>query len=287
MDKVQRVGLVPHRTRLDAQRLAERAASWLTSRDVSVRIPRSDAAEGAFSEYLIDDDKFAAACDVVVSVGGDGTMLRAASLSFSGSLPLLGINAGRLGYLAEVEPENLDESLGRLIAGDYEIDERTVLAVTVNSSGPANGTWWALNEAVLEKEAPGRLVHIGIEINKAFFTTYAADGVVIATSTGSTAYSFSAGGPIAFPQHQCILLTPVSPHMLFDRSLILGTQEEIKCTITDDRGVVIITDGREIGRLTMGDSVVCTGADKPVRMITLGTRDFHQILKAKFGLADR
>ena len=96
MDKVQRVGLVPHRTRLDAQRLAERAASWLTSRDVSVRIPRSDAAEGAFSEYLIDDDKFAAACDVVVSVGGDGTMLRAASLSFSGSLPLLGINAGRL-----------------------------------------------------------------------------------------------------------------------------------------------------------------------------------------------
>jgi NAD+ kinase len=192
-----------------------------------------------------------------------------------------------LGYLAEVEPENLDESLGRLIAGDYEIDERTVLAVTVNSSGPANGTWWALNEAVLEKEAPGRLVHIGIEINKAFFTTYAADGVVIATSTGSTAYSFSAGGPIASPQHECILLTPVSPHMLFDRSLILGTQEEIKCTITDDRGVVIITDGREIGRLTMGDSVVCTGADKPVRMITLGTRDFHQILKAKFGLADR
>jgi NAD+ kinase len=140
---------------------------------------------------------------------------------------------------------------------------------------------------VIEKIRAGRLARLEVEINGTFFTTYAADGVIVATPTGSTAYSFSARGPIVSPRHRCLLLTPVSPHMLFDRSLVLDEEEELRFTVADDRNVLLTLDGRELGDLNAGDTVTCTGGPKPARIVTFGPRDFHQILKAKFGLADR
>ena len=140
---------------------------------------------------------------------------------------------------------------------------------------------------MLEKVHTGRLARLDVEINGTFFTTYAADGVIVATPTGSTAYSFSARGPIVSPRHRCLLLTPVSPHMLFDRSLVLAAEETLRFSVCDDRSVVLTADGRELGELAAGDSVSCTGGPLPARIVTLGPRDFHQILKAKFGLADR
>src|SRR5687768_10632354 len=161
-----------------------------------------------------------------------------------------------------------------------------VLEVAV-ASDAAPGRWWALNEVVIEKEQHGRLVRLDVSINGAFFTTYAADGVIVATPTGSTAYSFSARGPIVSPQHRCLLLTPVSPHMLFDRSLVLDAGEELRFRVEDDRGVALALDGTVRGQLERGDTVTCTGGPRPARIVTFGPRDFHQILKAKFGLADR
>jgi len=157
----------------------------------------------------------------------------------------------------------------------------------VASSGPANGRWWALNEAVLEKAQSGRVARLDVLINGAFFTTYAADGVIVSTPTGSTAYSFSARGPIVSPRQRCILLTPVSPHMLFDRSLVLGGEEELGFVVVDERTVVLTLDGRELGLIETGATVRCSSGPRPARIVTLGPRDFHQILKAKFGLADR
>ncbi len=140
---------------------------------------------------------------------------------------------------------------------------------------------------MLEKPHPGRLVRLDVAINGAVFTSYAADGVIVATPTGSTAYSFSARGPIVSPRVRCLLLTPVSPHMLFDRSLVLDADEELTLTVTDDRTVLLTIDGRARGVLATGDTVRCTGGPRPARLVTFGPRDFHQILKAKFGLADR
>jgi NAD+ kinase len=200
---------------------------------------------------------------------------------------VLGVNVGQLGYLAEVEPGDLDAVLERLLADEFDVEERMVLEVTVGSRGAASGRWFALNEAVIEKARTGRLARLEVTINGTFFTTYAADGVIIATPTGSTAYSFSARGPIVSPRHRCILLTPVSPHMLFDRSLVLDAEEELRFTVTDDRNVVLTLDGVEAGELAAGDTVTCTAGPKPARVVTFGPRDFHQILKAKFGLADR
>ena len=214
-------------------------------------------------------------------------MLRTVDLAYECGAAVLGVNVGQMGYLTEVEPEDLDDALARLIAGEFEVEERMVLEVVVQSRGGTEGRWWALNEAVIEKSAAGGWSDSRSAINGAFFTTYAADGVIIATPTGSTAYSFSARGPIVSPRHRCLLLTPVSPHMLFDRSLVLDPEEELRFVITDERSALAHARrprARPARRRRHGH--VHRGP-KPARIITFGPRDFHQILKTKFGLADR
>jgi NAD+ kinase len=281
------VGLVPHRDRSDAHALAARASQWLTERGVEVRIPADDAVACGLSGLACDAEAFTLGLDLVISLGGDGTMLRTVDLVYEAGAAVLGVNVGQMGYLTEVEPVDLEDALVRLMAGEFAIDERMVLEVVVGSKGSASGRWWALNEAVIEKARTGRLARLEVAINGSFFTTYAADGVIVATPTGSTAYSFSARGPLVSPRHRCLLLTPVSPHMLFDRSLVLDADEELRFTIVDNRSVVVTLDGRELGELESGDTVTCTGGPKSARVVTFGPRDFHQILKAKFGLADR
>ncbi len=275
--RVRAVGLVPHPNRETAAELARHASTRLGGHGIEVRCPTGDDGTALDATGL----------DVVISLGGDGTMLRAVDLAYEAGVPVLGVNVGQMGYLTEIEPDDFDAALDRLVAGDYEVAERMVLEITVESAGSAKGRWFALNEAVLEKVHTGRLARLEVEINGTFFTTYAADGVIVATPTGSTAYSFSARGPIVSPRQRCLLLTPVSPHMLFDRSLVLAAEETLRFVVIDDRSVVLTADGRELGELAAGDAVSCRGGALPARIVTLGPRDFHQILKAKFGLSDR
>jgi NAD+ kinase len=284
--ELRTVGLVPHPHRDLACELAVRAATWFAGQGIAVRVPAGDVPD-ALRDLAAENDDFAAGLDLAISLGGDGTMLRTVDLVYETGAAVLGVNVGQMGYLTEVEPSALDESLARLVGGDYEIDERMVLEVVVGSDGPATGRWWALNEAVIEKSRAGRLARLDVAINGAPFTTYAADGVIVATPTGSTAYSFSARGPIVSPRVRCLLLTPVSPHMLFDRSLVLDADEELRFTVDADHQVVLTLDGRDLGLLEPGDTVSCTAGPKPARIVTFGRRDFHQILKAKFGLPDR
>ncbi|MFN8036083.1 MAG: NAD(+)/NADH kinase [Acidimicrobiia bacterium] len=281
------VGIVPHPERPAALELAVEIAQRLREQSVEVRLLGDGPATPRYAEPGVAPEEFVTGLDLAISLGGDGTMLRAVDLVYASGAAVLGVNVGQLGYLTEVEPEDLDQALDRLLRGDYEVAERMVLQVAVRSQGAAAGNWWALNEATLEKVKPGRLARLGVSINGAFFTTYAADGVIVATPTGSTAYSFSARGPIVSPRHRCLLLTPVSPHMLFDRSLVLGPEEELAFAVRDDRSVLLTIDGRELGELAAGDDVTCRAGAEPARMVTFGPRDFHQILKAKFGLPER
>ncbi|HLF41016.1 MAG TPA: TlyA family rRNA (cytidine-2'-O)-methyltransferase [Acidimicrobiia bacterium] len=282
---VTAVGIVAHRGR--GRAVAERAVSWLEAAGAEVRVPAPDAAALGLERHATDPDKFASGLGLTLSLGGDGTMLRAVDLVAAEGVPVLGVNVGQLGFLTEIEPDQLEAGLEKLMAGDYQISERMVLRVDVRSSGPAAGTWLALNEAVLEKVSSGHLVRLGVSINGKFFTTYAADGLIVATPTGSTAYNFSARGPIVSPSHRCLVLTPVSPHMLFDHSLVFGPDEQLAFEVTGSPPVGLILDGREVGRLAEGDTVHCTQGPRPARLVTFAPRDFHQVLKAKFGLADR
>ncbi|MBV8951690.1 MAG: NAD(+)/NADH kinase [Actinobacteria bacterium] len=271
------VGLVTHPNRDDASRLADELEKRLRSGGLDVRRWH----EGGDLEQFVDG------LDLAVSLGGDGTMLRTVDLVYESGAAVLGVNVGHLGYLTEVEPDQLAVAADRIIAGDFTVTERMVLQVVVESKGTAGGRWWALNETVLEKENPGRIIRVAVDINGTFFTSYAADGLIVATPTGSTAYSFSARGPIVSPRHRCLLLTPVSPHMLFDRSLVLDADEELSFTVLEPQRCALTIDGLAIGELDCGDRVSCTGGPRPARVVTFGPRDFHQILKAKFGLADR
>jgi NAD+ kinase len=203
-------------------------------------------------------------------------------------VPVIGVNVGQLGYLTEVEPAGLRMALKRFLAGSYEVEERMLLDVAVEGAeGEAAPSHLALNEAVLEKTPMGHTVRLGVSVDGETFTPYAADGLIVATPTGSTAYAFSARGPIVEPTHRCLLLTPVSPHMLFDRSLVLAPTATVRLEVLGDRAATLSVDGSNLGTLRPGDAIRCTAGPGSARFVTFGPRDFLHILKTKFGLSDR
>jgi NAD+ kinase len=280
------VGLIPHRERALSHSLAQTAAAWFLERDVEVRVPRDEAEAAGLAHLACDAEKFVPGLDLVISLGGDGTMLYTVQLVYPDPVPILGVNAGQLGYLTALEPDELEPALPRLLAGDFSVSERMMLEVALTTADGVRCEY-ALNETVLEKREAGHLVRFDLSINGSAFTTYAADGVIVATATGSTAYSFSARGPIVSPALRCLVLTPISPHMLFDRSLVLAATEELDFVVTGSREVIATMDGRRVAQLAVGDRVTCRAADEPLRLAQLRPRDFHQILKAKFALPDR
>ena len=279
------IGFIAHHERSEAATIAREAIGRLIGEGHQVR---TLAGEGgpALSEWAVDAGNLAQGLDLAVSVGGDGTMLRTVDLVCGAGVPVLGVNVGHLGYLSAVEPDGLDGALRRFLDGQYEIEERMTLQVAVTRSGTTT-THAALNEAVVEKTVSGHTVRLGVQVNGEPFTTYAADGVIVATPTGSTAYNLSARGPIVSPRHRALLVTPVSPHMLFDRTLVLDQSETVDLTVIDGRQAALVLDGRDTGVLEAGDVVSCSAGPVDARLVSFGRRDFHRILKAKFGLADR
>ncbi len=286
------VGLIVHEHRPEAAQLAREAARWLTLGRHRVRLPKDDAETVGLPEFGCPPEEFGAGLDLAVTLGGDGTILRAVNLVSRHGVPLLGVNLGRLGYLADLEPEGLTDALERMVAGHFTIEERMMLSVFVQRAGeppvipPIGGDLWALNEVVVERPAAGHTVHVAVEVEDRFWTTYAADGLIVATPTGSTAYAFSAGGPIVSPNVRALIMTPVSAHMPFDRSLIVDAGDAVRIEVTD-RPAAVVIDGREVGTLEKGDAIICTEAPGSARFVSLGPRDFYGILKSKFGVADR
>jgi len=283
------VALVVHNDRSSAANLARDIARWLAERGHTVRLLPSDAEVVGRADLKVDPAQLTDGCDVAVSLGGDGTMLRTVDLVAAADIPVIGVNLGQLGYLTEVDPARLRDALGQFFAGDYQIEERMLLSVRVDapSGGVEADAAFALNEAVIEKTESGHTVRLDVTINDHFFTPYATDGVIVATPTGSTAYAFSARGPIVAPTHRALLLTPVSPHMLFDRTLVLEPGTELRITVAGHRPAALSVDGRMLGQLRRGDGIVATAAGHAARLVIFSPRDFHQILKSKFGLSDR
>ena len=190
--------------------------------------------------------------DLVVSVGGDGTFLRAARVAAEADCPVLGVKVGRLGFLTEIEPGTGARDLIRAaLAGSARVEER--LAVTAE---PADGgsfpTQWALNEIMVEKWTRHRLVRLAVDVDDEYVTTFSADGVIVATPTGSTAYSFSARGPIVSPRVPCLVLTPIAAHMVFDRSFVPGAGQQVTLEVVADEPGILSADGREGIELPVG-----------------------------------
>lgn len=268
-----------HSDRPAARKVAEVSATRLAELGHDVRVLATGPVEHA---------------DLVVSLGGDGTMLRAIAASAGAEAPVLGVNMGRLGYLTEAEPDALDDALDAFFAGEVLLEERMTLEVELRRSGQAgegpvvqaHDRFWALNEAVLEKAESGHLVRIGLDISGRRFLDYAADGLIVATPTGSTAYNLSARGPIVSPRLHALVVTPVSPHMVFDRALVLEATEPVEAELLPEREAVLVVDGIGVRRLHPGDRVAIAASERPVRLVRLAERDFHAIVRAKFGLGE-
>jgi NAD+ kinase len=273
--------VVAHHERTDATELVRSIAPWLAERGHRLFVAEEDAKALDLNDYDRADDLLVPG--LALSIGGDGTMLRTVRRVATLGTPVIGVNVGALGYLTQVEPPALITSLDRYFSGDVTIEERMMLSVE-RVGGEIS---LALNEVVVEKSEAGHTVHLLVTIDGADFTTYAADGLIVATPTGSTAYSLSARGPIVSPSHRAILVTPVSPHMLFDRSLVLGPDETIEIEVLGHRSAELTIDGGRIAHLIPGDVIRCTASDTRARFVRFGANPFHQILKAKFGLSDR
>lgn len=282
--------LVAHHDRVEAAALARLAATWLVEHGHSAWMTPEDAEPLELLDLVSERNPESAG--LALSLGGDGTMLRAVKMLGGSGVPIIGVNVGLLGYLTEVEPPALTAALERWAAGseagEWRIEERMMLDASLHRYGTDDvQTWTALNEGVVEKQEAGHTVRLLVRIDGAPFTSYAADGLIIATPTGSTAYSLSARGPVVSPKHRALLLTPVSPHMLFDRSLVLDPDEEVEIEVIGHRPATLSIDGQTVASLDEGDTVAVRASACVARFVRFGERRFHQILKTKFGLSDR
>lgn len=217
--------------------------------------------------------------DLVVAVGGDGTMLSAVATAMAMDVPVLGFNLGTIGFLTSAEPDDMHGVVSRLVAGDFRIEERMSVAATVGDR-----TAVGVNDVVIEKVDSQRLIELNVNIDGARFVNYRADGLIVATPTGSTAYSFSAGGPLVSPALDAFVLTPVAAHSLFSRSLVIGPDQEIVVRVTRDRKVKVSLDKTDLGQIGPGDTVVIRKGDRPARFVALDPLSFPELVRQKFKL---
>ena len=276
------VGFVTHVARDDAVMLEKEATRWLNERGHDGR-----PLLGPGPDYAPVEADLIQGLDLAVSLGGDGTMLRTVDLVSETDVPVLGVNVGHLGYLTEVEPDDLYVYLERWLDGDFGIERRTTIDVTMERITGALVSRSALNDVVLRSTRGAHAVQAGMDLSGEPFLTYVADALIVATPTGSTAYNLSARGPIASPDIPALIVTPVAPHLLFDRSLVLSPDAEIRLSITDDEPADVIIDGQRWATLKPGATLRVTGGARDARIVSFGERHFHRTLKQKFNLADR
>ncbi|MGZ5351527.1 MAG: NAD(+)/NADH kinase [Actinomycetota bacterium] len=270
-----------HPARAAALDAAGELEGWLRERGVDVS--RSD---GARTEDAAAAHAFVDGLDLVVAFGGDGTFLRAAHLASRDDVPVLGVKVGRMGFLTEVEPAGAAAVLERMLSGTARVEER--LAVVAEPDDASFEPQWALNEVIVEKSARHRLIRLAVFVDDSFVTTFSADGVITATPTGSTAYSFSAGGPIVSPAVPCIVVTPTAAHMVFDRSIVLAAGERVTIEVLGEESGLLSADGRESLELPVGSRVRIAAAPVPARFVRREDAPaFVALVRDKFGLPGR
>jgi NAD+ kinase len=283
----RRVLVVAHPRRTAAHERVQQVLDMLSAASMEPRILADEAGALALrcADVVAADEHAAEDAELVLVLGGDGSILRGAELARPHGAPLLGVNLGHVGFLAEAEPDALVEVVERIVARDYDVEERMTVDVTVRRAGELIWSGWALNEAALEKGMRGRMVECVLEIEGRPLSRWAADGVVCATPTGSTAYAFSAGGPIVWPEVEALLVVPISAHALFARPLVVGTTAAVALELVPGTGDAILTcDGRRAFDVPEGSRLEVAAGKTPVRLARLHPQGFTDRLVSKFDL---
>jgi NAD+ kinase len=280
-----------HTGKDSALRSARFVAERLTAAGIAVRTLAGEFASPGTQEVPASDAA-AEGAELVIVLGGDGSLLRAAELSRPAGVPLIGVNLGHVGFLAEAEPDGLADLVERVVARDYAVEERMTIDVTVRRNGTGIASTWALNEATVEKAARERVIEVIIEIDGRPLSRWGGDGVVCSTPTGSTAYAFSAGGPVVWPEVEALLMVPISAHALFAPPMVVSPQSVLAVELivaSETSGAVLWCDGRRKVDLPPGARVEVRRGALPVLLARLQTSEsrsggFTDRLVAKFGL---
>jgi NAD+ kinase len=287
---VRRVLLLAHTGREEAREVARAFVKALSSNDIRVRALPEEAADLALDPDLLEiahDETLAAAdCELALVLGGDGTILRAAEITHGHGTPLLGVNLGHVGFLAEAEPDAVESTVGAIVERRYTAERRLTIDVTVHRDGELVASTFALNEASVEKAARERMLEVVVEIDGRPLSRFGCDGVVCATPTGSTAYNFSAGGPVVWPGVEALLMVPISAHALFARPLVVAPSSVLAVEVlarTEGAGV-LWCDGRRTVELPPGARIEVRRGARPVTFVRLHEAPFTDRLVAKFGL---
>jgi NAD+ kinase len=278
--------ITAHTGRSGAITSAQLVISQLAAAGIGVRVLEDEAGEIGCSGVVACPATPAASegAELVIVLGGDGTLLRAAELTRETGTPVLGVNLGHVGFLAEAERAELAAVADRVAHGDYEVEERMAVDVLVRHNGTEHRTW-ALNEASVEKVARERLLQLVVGIDGRPLSHWGCDGVVVATPTGSTAYAFSAGGPVVWPEVEAMLVVPISAHALFARPLVVSPASTVAVEVTqENEGAVLWCDGRRTVELPPGARVEARRSEVPVRLARLNLTPFPDRLVTKFGL---
>jgi len=282
MSSISEIGIVAKTSSPHALETVKKLVPWLTARGLKVRLQDdyrelADAGVVTVPRDLVPDQ-----VDLVLVLGGDGTLLSVARLLKGADPPVLGINLGSLGFLTELGLDDLFESLERLLAGEYFTESRVQLSATLHRGGEEIGHYHVLNDVVINKGALARIINLETYVNDQKVTNYQADGLIVSTPTGSTAYSLAAGGPIVEPTLDVIVVSPICPHTLTNRPLVISGGSRVELRLLSDSGDVYLTlDGQEGQRLRQGDQVRVWASDRKVNLIKTGTRNFFDVLSAK------
>jgi len=290
-DGVRRVFVVVNNRRTDALDVASKMCASLGRHGLVVRVIEQDAevltlTDDERCEVVPGGPEACVGCELVVVVGGDGTILRAAELARESGTPLLGVNLGHVGFLAEAEPEDIEHTITAIVDRAYRAEERITLDVSVFEGKRLVASTWALNEASVEKAARERMLEVVVEIDGRPLSRWGCDGVVCSTPTGSTAYNFSAGGPVVWPEVQALLIVPISAHALFARPMVVAPTSVMAVELISGNGAagVLWCDGRRTVDLPTGARIEVRRGHAPIHLARLHDAPFTDRLVAKFDL---
>lgn len=282
---MRKVALVINIDKPMAVSAGEQIIGWLEGRSIAPLLPPEGAERVRRPELAIPHGPAWGEAELLIVLGGDGTLIRAAQMVAPMGVPILGVNTGHLGFLTEMEAAELFDHLEQILAGDYQIEERLMLTAAVEREGRTLLQLTALNDAVVSKGPRARLVHLGVSIGETVVARYPADGMIVSTPTGSTAYSLSAGGPIVSPTVDVLLLTPICPHTMAARTVVLSGTEEVTIEVLESPGEVgLSADGSEPIPLVKGDKVRVSRASYTAKLVRRASYRFYNVLRQK--LAD-
>lgn len=284
---LKKIGVYAKKNHPDAEQIALEICERLKRDDIEVLLEDSLAEQiGQINGF--DEDEIPDLVDLIIVLGGDGTLISVARRVGHRDVPILGINLGQLGFLTEVTLAELPAMLDRLVAGDYQVTDRMMLGASIHRNGKVVGEYTVLNDVVINKGALARIIDMAASVDGQHLCTYKADGLIISTPTGSTGYNLAAGGPIIYPEINSLVISPICPHMLTNRPIVVWSKSVIEIEVRFEDDVVFFTADGQVGRkLLPGDIVEVRRSEARTKLVTSPSKDYFEILRTKLSWGER